>query len=107
MKQLSEKLKGIKDRSEDQMIKRMRTAIHKKFNVKLKIGELYVIDTSLSQDNSYKVLQAYFFNGYDFSEYKLRFVQEKTEYKTGEPVMSLSTKYHVDRIKSINHVEGY
>ena len=65
MKQLSEQLKGIKKRSEEQMIKRMRTAIHKKFNVKLKRGELYVVDTSSNTTGDYKVLEAYFFCGYN------------------------------------------
>ena len=107
MKQLSEQLKGIKKRSEEQAIKRMRTAIHKKFNVKLKRGQLYVVDTSSSTTFNYKVLQAYFFCGYNLQEFKLEFAQEKTEYGTEEPTMRDFDSFSVDRIKSINHVEGY
>ena len=107
MKQLSEQLKGIKKRSEEQAIKRMRTAIHKKFNVKLKRGELYVVDVSGSTSDDYKVLEAYFFCAYNLTEYKLEFAQEKTKYASGTPTFSGCDSFDVDRIKSINHVEGY
>ena len=107
MKQLSEQLKGIKERSEDQMIKRMRTAIHKKFNVKLKRGELYVVDTSQCLENEYEILTALFFSAYNLEDYTLHFAEEKTEYESGTPVLRGGDSFCIDSIKSIRHVEGY